>query len=177
MGTTIATSRLVTLEEAGPDDEDEFLAAVISSRGLHHPWVDPPDGPERYALLLERNRRPEHFTFLVRERDGGVLAGTVNVTNIVRGAFQSAFCGYWAYAGSQGRGLMTDGLRSVVDHAFAELGLHRLEANIQPANVASIALAERCGFGFEGFSPRYLMVDGDWRDHNRYAITSDRPAP
>jgi ribosomal-protein-alanine N-acetyltransferase len=109
----------------------------------------------------------------VREQDGGLLAGTVNVTNIVRGAFQSAFCGYWAYAGSQGRGLMSDGLRSVVRHAFDELALHRLEANIQPGNVASIALAERCGFLSEGFSPRYLMVDGDWRDHNRYAIRTE----
>lgn len=62
---------------------------------------------------------------------------------------------------------MTQGIRLVMHHAFGPLGLHRVEANIQPANVASIALVKRLGFGREGVSPRYLKIGGRWRDHER----------
>jgi ribosomal-protein-alanine N-acetyltransferase len=68
---------------------------------------------------------------------------------------------------------MGEGLALVLDRAFGELGFHRLEANIQPANPASAALVSRIGFRKEGFSPQYLFVDGAWRDHDRWAILSD----
>jgi [ribosomal protein S5]-alanine N-acetyltransferase len=167
----VATGERVTIERLGPEDEQEFLDAVIASRDLHHPWIDAPDTSERFAAVLSRNDRPGNSTFLIRDRSDGTLAGAVNVTETVFGSFLSAFCGYWAFESGQGRGLMTDGLTTVVRHAFDGLGLHRLEANIQPANERSIALALRCGFRLEGFSPHYLKVDGAWRDHNRYAIT------
>jgi ribosomal-protein-alanine N-acetyltransferase len=66
---------------------------------------------------------------------------------------------------------MSAGVRLAVDHAFHHLGLHRLEANIQPDNQASIHLVKKLGFRKEGFSPRYLRINGDWRDHERWAIT------
>lgn len=66
---------------------------------------------------------------------------------------------------------MSEGLRLVLRHAFGPLGLHRLEANIQPKNRSSIRLVRRAGFRREGFSPRYLRVLGRWRDHERWAIT------
>jgi ribosomal-protein-alanine N-acetyltransferase len=72
-----------------------------------------------------------------------------------------------------GTGLMTEALRAAVGYAFNELGLHRLEANIQPGNTASIALVRRLGFRQEGFSPRYLRINGEWRDHERWALLSD----
>jgi [ribosomal protein S5]-alanine N-acetyltransferase len=169
----VAATDRILLTAAGEDDEAEFLAAVATSGELHHPWVDVADTPARYRSTLDRARGPEFRPFLIRDRDDGRLAGAINVSNMILGAFRSAFVGYWAFAGKQGRGLMGDGLRSVVHHAFDDLDLHRLEANIQPGNLASIALAERCGFRFEGFSPNYLMVDGAWRDHNRYAITQE----
>jgi ribosomal-protein-alanine N-acetyltransferase len=68
---------------------------------------------------------------------------------------------------------MREGLRLVVRHAFGALGLHRLEANIQPKNRASIRLVKRAGFTREGFSPRYLKILGRWRDHERWAITAE----
>jgi ribosomal-protein-alanine N-acetyltransferase len=67
---------------------------------------------------------------------------------------------------------MTEGLTLVTRHAFRELKLHRLEANIQPANIASIALVKRCGFSREGYSPDYLKIRGRWRDHERWALLS-----
>ena len=171
MSQIVATTDRVTVETLGPEDEQEFLAAVAASRELHHPWIDAPNTSGRFAAVLSRNERAGNSTFLLRDRSDRALAGVVNVTETVFGSFLSAFCGYWAFAGGQGRGLMTDGLTAVVRHCFDDLGLHRLEANIQPANLRSIELALRCGFRLEGFSPNYLKVDGAWRDHNRYAIT------
>ena len=97
----------------------------------------------------------------------------MNINNIVRGALRSGFLGYGAFASHAGRGLMTEGLRAVLAAAFGDLGLHRLEANVQPDNRRSIDLVTRVGFEQDGFSPRYLMVDGDWRDHERWALRAD----
>ena len=97
----------------------------------------------------------------------------VNVSEIVRGFFQSAYMGYYGMAGMNGRGLMGDAVRLTVTHAFHGLGLHRLEANIQPGNEPSRALAKRLGFRQEGYSPRYLKIDGEWRDHERWAVLAD----
>jgi ribosomal-protein-alanine N-acetyltransferase len=100
------------------------------------------------------------------------MVGMFNISNMVLGPFRSAFLGYYAFAGHQGQGLMSEGLRAVVRHAFTSLKLHRLEANIQPDNASSIALVQACGFSLEGYSPRYLKVGGRWRDHERWAIVA-----
>jgi len=94
----------------------------------------------------------------------------INITNTVMGPFRSGYLEYYAFAGFERRGLMKKGLITVVRHAFSKLKLHRLEANIQPANTASIALVRACGFAKEGYSPRYLKINGRWRDHERWAI-------
>jgi ribosomal-protein-alanine N-acetyltransferase len=107
---------------------------------------------------------------LVCRRSDGAIVGFINISEIVRGVFQSAFLGYGGVAEHTGQGYMREGLELVLARAFTELGLHRLEANIQPGNTASIALVQRCGFVREGFSERYLKVGGRWRDHERWAI-------
>ena len=159
----------VTVAPLVAADEDQFVAAVLASRALHRPWLDLADTHARFMSLMERLRRDDQRAYLLRHDCGG-LVGYVSVGNIVRGAFQSAHLGYGAFAGHEGRGFMTQGLRAVIDLAFGELGLHRVEANIQPANSRSLALVRRLGFEKEGFSPRYLMVDGEWRDHERWAL-------
>lgn len=149
-------------------DEAAFTAAARASRRLHGNWVAPPCTAEAFTRYLARFDGVAHHGFVV-VAPGGELAGAVHLTNIILGAFRSGYLGYYAFAGFEGRGLMTQGLNAVVKHAFRDLGLHRVEANIQPGNTASIALAQRCGFQLEGYSPNYLKIAGRWRDHERWA--------
>lgn len=166
-------SGTVAIASIGPADSEEFLAAVLASRTLHYPWVDLADTPERFAALLLRFSASDQFGCLVRHVSCGRLVGYVSIGNLVRGALQSANLGYAAFRGHEGRGLMTEGLRRVVDFAFDGLALHRVEANIQPTNERSLALVRRLGFQREGYSPRLLFIDGDWRDHERWALRTD----
>ena len=156
------------------DDQDEFIARMRASRRLLRPWItNMPETPERYAAYVARTEDPRAALFIGCRREDGAIVGFLNISEIVRGPFKSAFLGYGAVAEFAGQGYMTEALQLVLREAFTGIGLHRLEANIQPGNTASIALAKRCGFELEGFSPRYLKVGGRWCDHERWAIRSE----
>lgn len=169
----LSESLRVLLSAPSADDEPEFIAAALRSEGLHRPWVFPPRNQEQYQGYLERIRIGRTIPALVRIRSDNRLAGVINIGEPVMGVFQSGYLGFYAFAGCERQGYMTEGLALVLNKAFTELGFHRLEANIQPANSASEALVLRLGFRKEGFSPKYLFIDGAWRDHNRWAILSD----
>ena len=109
---------------------------------------------------------------LCRASDGAIL-GFFNLSQIVRRGFQSAYLGYAVGKPYAGQGYMRDGLELVLRHAFTTMRLHRVEANIQPTNTSSLALARGAGFRREGFSPRYLKISGRWRDHERWAILAE----
>jgi ribosomal-protein-alanine N-acetyltransferase len=158
------------LESPYPERQAEFLAAVKRSRTLHHPWVQAPQTPQAFQQYLRRVDSPMHAAYWVCTVEGE-LAGVINISEIVRGNFRSAYLGYYAFVPHHNKGHMTEGLRAVVSRAFRQLRLHRLEANIQPANEASRRLVQRLGFRCEGLSPRYLKIAGRWRDHERWAIT------
>ncbi len=96
--------------------------------------------------------------------------GSIALSQIFRGGFLSAYLGYQIGADFARQGYMTETIQLMLRHAFVDLKLHRLEANIQPGNVASIALVKRAGFVLEGYSRRYLKICGRWRDHERWAI-------
>ena len=166
-------SERVRLRYLQAADEAEFLALVRDSRTLHRPWAYPPERPDQFQEMLVRCRREDSVCIVAEDRETGAIAGIFTISQIVRGAFQSAFLGYYAATTHAGRGYMREALQLVVDFAFGPLALHRIEANIQPGNAASIALAKSAGFRLEGFSPRYLLIGGQWRDHERYAITAD----
>jgi len=163
----------VVLSVPSAADAAEFIEAVRASRALHRPWLDLPDTPGLFAVYLDRSAREDQANYLIRHRACGGLVGVVNVSNIVRDGLQSGFMGYGAFASHAGRGLMTEGLRAVLDAVFGPLRLHRVEANIQPGNARSIALVRRLGFEREGFSRRYLKIGGDWRDHERWALLAE----
>ena len=168
-----ATGERVAIRRPTPADTDEFVALICASRELHRPWVDLSDTPQRFEAYLHSRNGTTNDGFLICERATGAIAGLVNLNCIVRGHFQSAYLGYGIGASFANRGYMTEGLKLVIAHAFGEMKLHRLEANIQPGNQASVALVRKCGFKLEGFSPRYLEVLGEWRDHERWALLAD----
>jgi ribosomal-protein-alanine N-acetyltransferase len=163
----------VHLQVPGPIDAREFLAAVAASRSLHHPWVAPPATRAAYRAHIARGNGDDFRSLLIRRNGDDALVGLANLSAIQRGNLQSAYLGFYAFLPYAGLGYMTEGLTLVLRHAFADLGLHRVEANVQPTNAPSMALVERVGFRREGFSPRYLKIGGAWRDHVRWAALAD----
>lgn len=157
-------------------DGARFIALAQRSRALHTLWTSAPSTPETFADYLALIDSPANRGFLACMPDqagkGEQIAGVFNLSQIVMGNFCSAYLGYYVFAGYERRGVMRAGLQQLVRHAFGPLKLHRLEANIQPGNTASIALVRSCGFRQEGFSPCYLKVNGRWRDHERWAIVA-----
>jgi [ribosomal protein S5]-alanine N-acetyltransferase len=146
------------------------------------PWESTPPGP------WHELNSPTAFRWIFREQKraaragegmpfaiclSGVLIGHLNLGNIVRRAFCSAYAGYWVDARVAGRGVMPTALALAVDHAFGPGGLHRIEVNIRPENKASRRVVEKLGFREEAYHPRYMHIDGEWRDHIGYALTSE----
>ena len=159
-------------------DGPVFVASVLASRSLHGNWVQAPKSARRFAVYVRRfagakSRRLTSATqlgFLVCRCEDDAPVGVFNLSEIVRGAFWSAYLGYYALAPHAGRGYMAEGLALTLRVAFRSLGLHRIEANVQPRNTRSIALVRSAGFTREGFSRRYVRIAGRWRDHERWAM-------
>jgi ribosomal-protein-alanine N-acetyltransferase len=117
------------------------------------------------------------FAVCLREDDGSErLVGHINLGSIVRRAFSSAYVGYWVDSRVAGRGVIPTALALAVDHAFGAGGLHRVEINIRPENGPSRRVVEKLGFREEAYHPRYMHIDGAWRDHLGYAMTSEEVA-
>lgn len=152
-------------------DNDEFLSAVQESVTLHYPWVEPPSDDRKYHTYIESIDLKTNIGFFIRTIDHNRLVGVINIGEIVFGVFQSGYLGFYGFKKSSGQGLISEGLSLVLDFYFNRLKLHRLEANIQPQNTKSIALVKSRGFRLEGFSPKYLNINGKWCDHERYALT------
>lgn len=156
---------MLVLRKPKVSDLSEIKELYEQSITLHNPWVYAPKDYEAY--LNQENR---YFICLA---ENGKIVGTFNISGIVRGYFQSAFLGYEVFNPYQGKGYMSKGILLLLQEAFEKLNLHRLEANIQPENVASIRLVSNAGFIKEGFSKNYLKVGGiEWKDHERWAIVN-----
>jgi ribosomal-protein-alanine N-acetyltransferase len=169
--TALPRGHAVELRRPHPRDRDEFLTGAQASRSLHRRWGPVPSTEEEFASFLRRSRMKSEERLLLRRCDDGALVGVFNLNQIFMGPFRNAYLGYYVFAPYEGRGYMREGLGLALEHAFGSLGLHRLEANIQPQNVRSIALVRGAGFRLEGYSPRYLKIGDRWRDHQRWAIT------
>lgn len=168
-------TRRVVLRPPVEGDRVEFLECLAASVDLHDPWLEPANPVSWFERLLDRNVTATDRSLLVCDADDGSIVGVMNLSQIVMGPFRSAFLGYYAFEPFAGRGYMRAAMPSLLRFAFDDLGLHRVQANVQPANEASIALVRGAGFHREGFSPGYLFIRGAWRDHEQWVMLADSP--
>lgn len=167
------SGKKVFLRFPNSDDLAEFTALNKSSRRFHRNLVNPPADEQSFADFLKRSELETDCCFLICRRADGAIVGASALSQIFRKAFQNAYLGYYLAEKFTGKGYMTEAVELVLRFAFKQLKLHRVEANVQPENTASIAVLERCGFRREGFSPKYLKIGGRWRDHLRFAIIAE----
>lgn len=104
---------------------------------------------------------------------GGDVVGQLSASNIIRGALRSCSIGYWVDSRVAGRGITPTALALVIDHCLSEVRLHRVEVNIRPENQASLRVVQKLGLRQEGYHERFLDINGAWRDHVSFAITSE----
>jgi ribosomal-protein-alanine N-acetyltransferase len=154
-------------------DRTEFLARNAASRRLFRGLAPPLTDPRVFAAYVRRVHKGLTVGLLVCRVEDDAIVGCVNLSQVVRGPFQSAYMGYQVFEPFANQRYMSDALPLVLTVVFRHLKLHRIEANIQPGNLPSIALVKRAGFRLEGYSPRYLKIAGRWRDHERWAMTAD----
>lgn len=150
-------------------DCDDLVAANLASQNYHAPWVKAFTDRDGFETWFSQTVTGANVGLVARESESNGVVGVLTLSQIALGNFRSCYLGYYGMAALAGRGLMTQALNATMAYAFEELGLNRVEANIQPGNHRSIALVQRCGFEKEGFSKRYLKIDGEWCDHERWA--------
>ncbi len=166
---TVRRSR-IELRAPRASDAAQYLALNNRSRRFHAGLVSPPRTSAAFRQLLLRLRDPKCKCWLIVRREDQAILGALEISQIVGGNFRSAYLGYHIGAPFARQGYMREALTAVLRLAFGRLRLHRLEANIQPRNHASIRLVKSLGFHREGYSPHYLKIAGRWRDHERWAL-------
>ncbi|MEM9101865.1 MAG: GNAT family protein [Pseudomonadota bacterium] len=154
-------------------DETDFLAMTYASRILHSPWVSPPLTKKQFEIYFHSRNQTSEDAFFLFHQNSHQLIGVINLSLITRGLLDNAYLSYYVHIDYSGQGYMTEGLLQVIDIVFNHMHLHRLEANIQPHNLSSKKMVKRCGFRYEGFSPKLINVQGIWRDHERWALLND----
>lgn len=181
--TRLVTPRLV-LRPARTSDVGEIRRLMRANHEHLKPWnpaappgEDPSSITEVSKAVLRHRRewkRGSSFVFMVAERESpSTFVGKIALNGIMRGAMYGAYLGYWVAADVQGRGLVTEGIRAVLDFAFGPANLHRVQAAIMPRNARSLRVIEKLGFRREGYAERYLQIAGKWEDHILFARTRE----
>jgi ribosomal-protein-alanine N-acetyltransferase len=175
----VLTEGSVGLRPLRQRDSREWRSVRARNADWLRPWEatspEPAlDAPPTYAAMVRRLRTEarEGRTMPFVITFGGDLVGQLTVGGISWGSLRSAHIGYWVDRRVAGRGIMPTAVAMATDHCFAT-GLHRIEINIRPENMASRRVVEKLGFRPEGLRPRYLHIDGDWRDHLSVALTAE----
>lgn len=167
--------RLKVLDESSAD---LVLNYYNENKAFLHPWE-----PKRHdvfytleaqALSLkidyDATLKGDMIRYWLFKKSTEELIGTIAITNIIKGIFKSCYLGYKLSERHIRQGYMVEACKAVIDVAFKEMKLHRIEANVMPNNIGSINVVTKLGFQPEGFSPEYLKINGKWEDHNRYAL-------
>lgn len=182
----VAQGRLVYLRFPTESDRVEFIALRRDSRAFLEKWEPLPRpgldpwGDTGFDRELELADTEHTKRLLICRKPGGVIVGSLGISGIERGIQQTCHFGYWIGAEHVRRGYCSEAVRLGLRYAFNRLKLHRVEANLQPDNIASRGVAIAAGLKQEGYSPRYIKIRGQWKDHERWAITIEdwrKPRP
>jgi [ribosomal protein S5]-alanine N-acetyltransferase len=146
-----------------PRDAEELARLLAANRDFLAPYE--PERPDSFYTVRGQRHRIRHSEHLFAILDGRSIAGTIALSNVVHAALCSGNVGYWVDAVRNGRGLATRALAAVIEYSFGELGLHRLEAGTLVDNLGSQRVLEKNRFVRIGLAPRYLHINGEWRDH------------
>ena len=165
------TEPRVHLERPAASRERDYLDACHRSRALHRGLVAAAAAPADYRDYLERAARPNQESFFVVTAASGQLTGVVDILDIARNSTSVGRLAYFAFVPHAGSGLMREGVGRVIEVAFRELDLARLDADIQPGNRRSRALVERLGFRRGSASPLQLKIGARWREHERWTLS------
>jgi ribosomal-protein-alanine N-acetyltransferase len=172
--------REVAVRPLAASDHDAWRVARRRNAAWLVPWdaTVPPGGearPTSFRQLVRRltKQARQGTTYPFAIDVDGRFVGQVTVNNIVRGSAQFASVGYWLDQDVAGRGVMPRAVAMVIDHCFFTAGLHRVEIAIRPENSNSLRVVEKLGIREIGYAPKYLHIDGDWRDHRIYAVTKE----
>ena len=163
----------VHIRHLNTSDEKIFMANMRRSRALHRSWVQVPTSAKAFQRYVIEMNTTDDKAFVAIRTDTREMVGVVELQDIFRGDFQNAYLIYYVFEGQQRQGLMKAAVEQVIAKAFGPMKLHRLEANIQPDNTASIALVKACGFEKEGLSRQFLRKNGEWKDHERWSLLND----
>lgn len=179
LGGCTPTGTELTLRPLTPADGPAFQAV----RRVNAAWLEPWD-----ATAPEPSSQPRTFGELLRQYDDdaaagralplaievdGRIVGQVNVGTVVFGSLRSCLVGYWVSESFAGRMIVPAAVAVVGDHLFGRVRLHRMEINIRPENTASLAVVRKLGFRSEGRRAHYLHIDGGWREHDSFALTTE----
>lgn len=182
MKKSLATERLI-LKVLDDSYAEQVLDYYIRNRDFLKPWSAKRNEnyytlEEQKRLLLELYKMIEnqeaYKVWICKKEEPDRILGSVGLSNIVYGAFQSCHLGYQLDQHEQSKGFMTEAVREIVDYAFNEMGLHRIEANIMPRNKASLRVVEKLGFYHEGLALKYLKINGVWEDHIHMVKRNER---
>ena len=172
------TAGEVTLRPLAYRDARAWRAVRRRNAAWLKPWdaTVPPGADARpssfRSLVWRLNRQARQgTTYPFAIEVAGRFVGQVTVNNVVRGSAQFASVGYWLDRDYAGRGIMPLAVAMVIDHCFFSAGLHRIEIAIRPENSNSLRVVEKLGVREVGYAPKYLHIDGAWRDHRLYAVT------
>jgi ribosomal-protein-alanine N-acetyltransferase len=160
-------------------DHREWQAVRATNRAWLGEWeATAPEGQVpavRFGSLVrhynKEARAARMLPFVIRA--DGRLVGQMHLFGMAWGSLLSCAAGYWVAQEDAGRGIAPTALACAADHAMGELGMHRVEVNIRPENLASLAVVRKLGFRDEGLRVRYLHINGAWRDHRTFALTRE----
>lgn len=174
----IVETKRLTLKMLDGTMAESVLAYYVANKAFLQPW-EPlrNDGFYTYetqvtsltldAQAMERGDMLRYWIFL---KDGTGPIGSIALTNIIKGVFKSCFLGYKLSEKHGSKGYMTEAIEKIVEIAFQDLKLHRIEATIMPHNLRSIKAVVKVGFKEEGISEKYLKINDKWEDHCRFAL-------